>query len=224
MDEVNRAVRTGSPLAVALVDIDHFKGVNATYGHLVGDKALRAVADALRNQLRPYDLAGRFGGEEFAILLPHAREADALNVAEHLRRHIAAMSIPVGDDAESGPCFTLTISVGVAALDGASCELTDMLGAADAALYHAKETGRNKTHVITAPPRAPTKIHDHSLASACTACRSDSAEGSRHLPPKVTAELCPRIRVIRDNGPLPLITPRRGEPSYFLGTPLRTSN
>jgi diguanylate cyclase (GGDEF)-like protein len=148
--EINRAVRTGSPLALALVDIDHFKAVNDTYGHLVGDKALRAVTDALQSQLRVYDLAGRFGGEEFAILLPHAREADALNVAERLRRHIAGMSISVGDDAEAGPCVKLTISVGVAALDGASRELTDMLAAADSALYHAKETGRNKTHVITA--------------------------------------------------------------------------
>ncbi len=148
--EINRAVRTGSPLAVALVDIDHFKLVNDTYGHLVGDKALRAVTDALSSQLRSYDLAGRFGGEEFAILLPQAREVDALNVAERLRRHIAAMTIPVSDDAESGPCFRLTISVGVAALDGAGRELTDMLAAADAALYHAKETGRNKTHVVTA--------------------------------------------------------------------------
>ena len=64
-----------------------------------------------------------------------------------------------------------------------------MLGAADAALYHAKETGRNKTHVITAPPRATPKIHDHSLVSGCSACGSDSAEGSRHLPPKVTPRL-----------------------------------
>jgi diguanylate cyclase (GGDEF)-like protein len=148
--EIARAVRTGSPLALALVDIDHFKSVNDTYGHLAGDKALRAVTDALRSQLRVYDLAGRFGGEEFAVLLPHAREVDALNVAERLRSHIAAMSIPVGDDAESGPCIKLTISVGVASLDGASRELTDMLAAADAALYYAKETGRNKTHVITA--------------------------------------------------------------------------
>ena len=73
------------PLAVALVDIDHFKVVNDTYGHLVGDKALRAVTDALRSQLRGYDLAGRFGGEEFVVLLPQAREQDALNVAERLR-------------------------------------------------------------------------------------------------------------------------------------------
>jgi diguanylate cyclase (GGDEF)-like protein len=148
--EVARAVRSGNPLALALVDIDHFKVVNDTYGHLVGDKALRAVTDGLRSQLRSYDLAGRFGGEEFALLLPHVREMDALNVAERLRAHIAGMSIPIDDDDESGPCVRLTISVGVAALDDTSRELTDLLAAADAALYYAKETGRNKTHVITA--------------------------------------------------------------------------
>jgi diguanylate cyclase (GGDEF)-like protein len=152
--EIARAVRTGSPLALALVDIDHFKVVNDTYGHLAGDKALRAVTDALRSQLRSYDLAGRFGGEEFVVLLPQTREMDAINVAERLRAHIAALSIPVRDDAESGPCIKLTISVGVAALEGASRELTDMLAAADAALYYAKETGRNKTHVITATAQA----------------------------------------------------------------------
>ena len=148
--EIARAVRTGSPLAVALVDIDHFKLVNDTYGHLVGDKALRAVTDALRNQLRVYDLAGRFGGEEFAILLPNAREVDALTVAERLRHHIATMTVPVNDNDESGPFVKVTISVGVAALDGVSRELTDMLAAADSALYYAKENGRNRTHVITA--------------------------------------------------------------------------
>ena len=148
--EIARAVRAGGPLALALVDIDHFKVVNDTHGHLVGDKALRAVTDALRSQLRAYDLAGRFGGEEFVVLLPEAREVDAINVAERLRAHIAAMSIPVRDDAESGPSIKLTISVGVAALDGESRELTDMLAAADAALYYAKETGRNRTHAISA--------------------------------------------------------------------------
>ena len=152
--EITRAVRTGTPLALALVDIDHFKMVNDTYGHLVGDKALRAVTDALRSQLRAYDLAGRFGGEEFVVLLPQAREMDAINVAERLRAHIANMSIPVGNDIESGPSIKLTISVGVAALDGVSRELTDMMAAADAALYYAKETGRNRTHVISATAQA----------------------------------------------------------------------
>ena len=99
--EIARAVRMHIPLAVALVDIDHFKVVNDTYGHLVGDKALRAVTDALQSQLRGYDLAGRFGGEEFAVLLAQAREQDALNVAERLRAHIAGLSVPVDDDDES---------------------------------------------------------------------------------------------------------------------------
>jgi diguanylate cyclase (GGDEF)-like protein len=148
--EIARAVRMHIPLAVALVDIDHFKVVNDTYGHLIGDKALRAVTDGLRSQLRGYDLAGRFGGEEFAVLLPQAREQDALNVAERLRAHIADLSVPVDDRDESAGCVTLTISVGVASLDGESRELTDLLAAADAALYHAKETGRNRTHMISA--------------------------------------------------------------------------
>jgi diguanylate cyclase (GGDEF)-like protein len=148
--EITRAVRMRIPLAVALVDIDHFKVVNDTYGHLIGDKALRAVTDGLRGQLRGYDLAGRFGGEEFVVLLPQAREQDALNVAERLRAHIAGLSIPVDDGDESAGFVRLTISVGVASLDGESRELTDLLAAADAALYHAKETGRNKTHVISA--------------------------------------------------------------------------
>ena len=152
--EIARAVRTGTPLALALVDIDHFKAVNDTYGHLVGDKTLRAVTDALQSQLRSYDVAGRFGGEEFAILLPHARGDDALHVAERLRAHIAGMSIPIGDDPEHGPAVRVTLSVGVASLDGANRELTDMLAAADAALYYAKETGRNKTHVIPASAQA----------------------------------------------------------------------
>ena len=148
--EISRAVRMRIPLAVALVDIDHFKVVNDTYGHLVGDKALRAVTDALQSQLRGYDLAGRFGGEEFVVLLPQAREQDALNVAERLRSYIAGLSIPVDDGDESAGCVRLTISVGVASLNGETRELTDLLAAADAALYHAKETGRNKTHLITA--------------------------------------------------------------------------
>jgi diguanylate cyclase (GGDEF)-like protein len=152
--EIARAVRTGSPLALALIDIDHFKVVNDTYGHLTGDKALRAVTDALRGKLRNYDLAGRFGGEEFVILLPQTHEYDALTVAERLRATVAAMTIPVDDSDPAGRSITLTISVGVAALDGERRELTDMLAAADSALYYAKETGRNRTHVIAATQQA----------------------------------------------------------------------
>jgi diguanylate cyclase (GGDEF)-like protein len=148
--EVERAVRTDAPLAVALVDIDHFKLVNDTYGHLVGDRVLRVVSDALRSQLRGYDLAGRFGGEEFVILLPQAGEGDARAVAERLRQYVDSLEIPIDDEPDCVIFVRLTISVGVAALDGEERELTDLMAAADAALYYAKETGRNKTHVITA--------------------------------------------------------------------------
>ncbi len=147
--EIARAVRTRSPLSVALMDIDHFKAVNDTHGHLVGDKALRAVCDALREQLRSYDLAGRFGGEEFVILLPQTRDANALTIAERLRTYIADMSVPVSED-DPDNCLRLTVSVGVASLDDTNRELTDLLAAADAALYSAKQTGRNKTHVANA--------------------------------------------------------------------------
>jgi len=145
--EIARAVRTRSPLAVALIDIDHFKMVNDTYGHLAGDKALRAVTDALREQLRSYDLAGRFGGEEFAILLPQTREEHALSIADRLRTHIAGMSVPVSDDGKPENCIRLTVSVGVAPLDDTNRELTDLLAAADSALYLAKQAGRNRTHL-----------------------------------------------------------------------------
>jgi diguanylate cyclase (GGDEF)-like protein len=148
--EVARAVRTRTPMAVALVDIDHFKVVNDTYGHLAGDHVLRALSDALRGQLRGYDLAGRFGGEEFIILLPQTCEADARHVAERLRTHIADLEIPADGDPDCPVLVRITISVGVAALDSGSRELTDLMAAADAALYYAKEAGRNRTHVISA--------------------------------------------------------------------------
>ncbi len=146
--EITRAVRTSSPLSVALIDIDHFKAVNDTHGHLAGDMALRTVSDAVREQLRGYDLIGRFGGEEFVVLLPQTREAAALVIAERLRASIAAMAIQV-PGAQPGASVRLTVSIGVAALDAADGGITDLLAAADAALYHAKQTGRNKTQVAT---------------------------------------------------------------------------
>jgi diguanylate cyclase (GGDEF)-like protein len=162
--EIARAVRTRSPLAVAMIDIDHFKVVNDTYGHLAGDKALRAITSALSEQLRSYDLAGRFGGEEFAILLPQTQEAQALRIAERLRTHVAGMTIPVGEDAATGPCVRLTVSVGVAALDRIGPELTELIAAADAALYQAKQAGRDQTRVATGGMPTP-------LAQAVPAAR-----------------------------------------------------
>lgn len=152
-NEVVRAIRTRSPLSVALIDIDHFKAVNDTHGHLVGDKALRAVSDAIQEGLRSYDRAGRFGGEEFVVLLPQARQADAASVAERLRTRIAAMAIPVDDSDPEGKHVRLTVSVGVAALNDHTEALNDLMAAADAALYHAKQTGRNRTCIVETGPQ-----------------------------------------------------------------------
>jgi diguanylate cyclase (GGDEF)-like protein len=147
--EVERAHRTETPLSVALIDIDHFKAVNDTHGHLVGDVVLRAVTDAIQEHLRSYDLAGRFGGEEFVVLLPQARQPDAISIAERLRTHVAALAIPIAED-KPGEHVRLTISVGVATLNEHTRELTDLMAAADAAMYIAKQTGRNRTHAMGA--------------------------------------------------------------------------
>ena len=147
--ELSRAVRTRNPIALLLVDIDHFKTVNDTYGHLVGDKVLKAVAAGLTTQSRDYDRAGRFGGEEFVLLLAQTTETDACKIAERLRAHVEALAVRVDERADS-PLVNVTISIGVTAIArGEKHELTDLLAAADSALYHAKQAGRNRVAVAT---------------------------------------------------------------------------
>jgi diguanylate cyclase (GGDEF)-like protein len=151
--EVARAVRTHTSLAVALIDIDHFKLVNDSFGHLAGDRALRTVARAIAIPLREYDLVGRFGGEEFALLLPQTKAMDACRIAERIRTHIGSMPITVSDDADAEP-VRLSISIGVAALgtrwdNSGGAQLTELLAAADGALYQAKRNGRNQVYVVT---------------------------------------------------------------------------
>lgn len=139
--EVTRALRGGKPLAVALVDIDHFKRVNDTIGHLAGDQALAAVAQALRDTVRPRDLVGRFGGEEFAVLLPEIEADPADRTAERLREQVEKVRCPVG---EGRSPIAVTVSVGLALLGPEREDLTSLLTAADSALYEAKATGRNR--------------------------------------------------------------------------------
>jgi diguanylate cyclase (GGDEF)-like protein len=151
--EVARAVRTRTPLAVALVDIDHFKGVNDTFGHLAGDRALKAIARTFRIFLRDYDLVGRFGGEEFALLLPHTSALDAYGIAERIREHITVAPLDVAD-LPDGQHLSVTVSVGVAALGApwdtsSGSQITDLLAAADRALYQAKRGGRDRVCVVT---------------------------------------------------------------------------
>jgi diguanylate cyclase (GGDEF)-like protein len=147
--EVTRAVRTRTPLAVALLDIDRFKVINDTYGHLAGDQVLKELARSLENALRDYDRAGRFGGEEFSLLLPQTRAVDAFRIAERVRANIASLSIIV-PGATGGERVHVTVSIGVAALDsGCEREYAELMAAADAALYRAKSGGRDQVQMIS---------------------------------------------------------------------------
>jgi diguanylate cyclase (GGDEF)-like protein len=127
--------------AVMVIDIDHFKLVNDTYGHLVGDVALKALANIMQAHLRPHDLLVRYGGEEFAILLPDTGIEEARSIAERLRATVAANEIHSGE-----LMFKITISIGIAPAKNEG-KLEENFGAADRALYRAKESGRNRVEV-----------------------------------------------------------------------------
>jgi diguanylate cyclase (GGDEF)-like protein len=147
--EVIRAVRTKSPLAIAILDIDKFKAVNDTYGHLAGDQVLKEIANTLNSMLRDYDLAGRFGGEEFSLLLPQTSAVDAFRIAERVRANIEGLSI-IAPGSSGGERVQVTVSIGVAALDaGSRRQLAELMAAADAALYRAKAGGRDQVQMIS---------------------------------------------------------------------------
>ena len=148
--EVTRAARAQIPLAVAIADIDHFKAVNDTHGHLAGDAVLAAVSAAMRDLLRDFDLCGRFGGEEFALLLPRTTAAQALEITERIRQGISHLAIPRDGTA----AIRITISIGVAVPSQARHTLDDLLAAADHALYQAKRSGRDRV-VMYAHTRVP---------------------------------------------------------------------
>jgi diguanylate cyclase (GGDEF)-like protein len=178
--EVTRAVRTRTPLAVALLDIDRFKVINDTYGHLAGDQVLKELARSLDSVLRDYDRAGRFGGEEFSLLLPQTRAVDAFRIAERVRASIAGLSIIV-PGATGGERVHVTVSIGVAALDsGSKREYSELMAAADAALYRAKSGGRDQVQMIS------TTRGLSAISGADDSDRTDGgASGSRTNAPSV---------------------------------------
>ncbi len=146
--ELARARRSGNPVALALLDLDHFKQFNDRFGHLAGDRLLMGVAKAITSSIRETDLGARFGGEEFAILLPEVNASQALLCLERVRLMVAAVRV-------SGAAEGRTISAGIAVFDPevrANISVTAWLRQADAALYKAKEKGRNQTVVAEGDP------------------------------------------------------------------------
>jgi len=142
-EELQRAARSGEPLSCLLVDVDHFKRVNDTHGHLTGDAVLRQVAALIRGQLRASDVLARYGGEEFAALLPRSGPRQAREVAERVRQAVAGSRFP----APEGGHFPVTVSIGAATYEparGPAPEGALLVGRADRALYEAKASGRNR--------------------------------------------------------------------------------
>lgn len=141
VSELGYAARHQQPLSVIIIDVDHFKKVNDTYGHLGGDAVLRAVAALFGKGLRAEDVLARYGGEEFVILLRGTPVGPAVELAERLRRTVEATPIPF-----EGHLIRITSSAGVASVGepGLGAERAALLGAADARLYQAKQGGRNR--------------------------------------------------------------------------------
>jgi diguanylate cyclase (GGDEF)-like protein len=139
--ELERARRSGQPLGVVLLDLDHFKGVNDSFGHDMGDDALERVGALVRGTKRRIDTAARFGGEEFALLLPYNDAEGSRVVSERIREQV--------HDAFAEDVYNLTVSLGIASFptDGSTC--ADLLRAADRALYVAKRSGRDRTIVYS---------------------------------------------------------------------------
>ncbi len=143
--ELSRSDREKSFTAVLMADLDHFKKINDTYGHIVGDDVLREVARRLQVSVRPYDLVGRYGGEEFLIVLNNCDADSAMERAEALRLAIAAVPVKT----ESGS-ISVTMSVGVASQHWKPLSTDEIVRKADAALYAAKDAGRNCCHMADA--------------------------------------------------------------------------
>jgi diguanylate cyclase (GGDEF)-like protein len=141
--ELARALRAGYPLSIALLDVDHFKQVNDQYGHLIGDQALCHVVQTLAQVLRPYDWLGRWGGEEFLVVLANTRSDEARFVAERMCYQVAESPLVLNDTKQ----LKLTVSIGIASVassEAHGCTVEWLLQRADAALYTAKHAGRNR--------------------------------------------------------------------------------
>lgn len=165
--ELERSRRNESPFSILMVDLDRFKHINDRYGHQTGDEALCAAVEKMQDSVRGIDVLGRWGGEEFAVLLPHASAEAALLVAERVRASIARILLPARETRkeEAFEAVRVTASIGVATYTGAVDNVQSMVERADACLYQAKAQGRNrvitlfqKPHELRAATPLPTPL------------------------------------------------------------------
>jgi diguanylate cyclase (GGDEF)-like protein len=176
-NEVERASRYDRPFSVAFVDIDHFKAVNDSYGHAVGDVVLRGVAQAIRTNLRHTDMIGRYGGEEFMLLLTETNVEDGAILTEKLRHLVQGLRF----EAEGNPELAVTISIGIAGGVGQRLRVDTLVRDADAAMYSAKSLGRNQTYIFAEPdddarvPRAPISADGRARAVEVGKAARDAA-------------------------------------------------
>ena len=178
--QVALAERLGTPLAILMLDIDHFKALNDTHGHHAGDLALITFAQTVLGSVRRADLAARYGGEEFVVLMPNTSGNEAFHVAEKIRLAVAATDVDLPDHA----AVRVTVSVGVAAYPEDTGTAAELFSLADSALYEAKRTGRDRTCMAAASPSAPSPraapamMHDAQVNQS----ESNAGAGSRRSP------------------------------------------
>jgi diguanylate cyclase (GGDEF)-like protein/putative nucleotidyltransferase with HDIG domain len=192
-EELERAMRIGRPLSVVMADLDLLRDINNTHGHLAGDAVLAGIADIFRAELREYDVAARFGGEEFSIILPETGAEQALRIADRIRRAVAATPFPVPT---SGQPVRATISIGVAAYPRDAHNAEALVHQADLAVYRAKVQGRNRVVPATSQPlvaqpeaqqspvETPRRLAQVAVAAAAAAVEP---RGRRRVRPIVTA-------------------------------------
>ncbi|HUR81049.1 MAG TPA: GGDEF domain-containing protein [Thermoanaerobaculia bacterium] len=157
--ELNRALRHGSPVSLLMLDLDHFKQINDTFGHSTGDLVLQGIGRVLRDSCRVYDVPGRFGGEEFCIVLPETKTGNTTPVAERIRQRLASNEIACGDSS-----IAVTASIGIAGMDSAENGVlspAELIDRADRALYAAKNRGRNRVEMWSSALRGPADAVSH---------------------------------------------------------------
>ena len=201
-DEVERASRHGRPLTVGFIDLDHFKPINDTYGHEIGDAVLEQVAGVLRDNLRRSDIVGRYGGEEFVVVCPETTVDEATAVAEKLRMLVSKQRIQVA----GGDEISVTVSIGLAGGHGQLLRVDDLLRDADAAMYAAKSLGRNQTYVFAELDDDSARIPRAPISPAARAAAADVAERGRRAAEAALASVIL---------PLPHY---RGRPSLLIAT------